>query len=80
MKSKNTAIVATNSAEYSYLKQYCKKKKVFIPNLADNYIDFPIALSLNGNGGTDSMDKALNYITFKDFIVDQAMKGERCER
>lgn len=63
----NTMIVAVNQAEVAYLEKYCEALD-FLPPWIGQRDAYPVALSPNGNGWTDRMDRALYYVRFKDFI------------
>ena len=63
----NTMVVATNQAEVSYIENWCEINKV-LPPFMGKVEKFPIALSVNGGGWTNMMDRALYYVKFKDFI------------
>ncbi len=73
LKNDNTLVVAKNKPEFLYIIAYCEENKV-LPPIMGNATKFPIALSINGGGWTDSMDRALNYVKFEDFI--EAIKEE----
>ncbi len=67
MTHSNSLVVATNKAEFVYILQWCKDAGLLPPYIG-NYDDFPIALSVNGGGWTNYMDRAVYYIRFKDFV------------
>lgn len=60
-------IVAANKAEFAYILAWCAMNDIDPPWLGDRE-DFPIALSPNGRGWTDHMDRALYYVRFIDFV------------
>ena len=67
LKHKNTMVVVFNQAELNYMCEWNEMHNILPPWLGkrDNY---PIALSPNDGTWTDSMDRALYYIRFKDFV------------
>jgi len=60
-------IVCLNKAELAYVAIWCEMNDIFPSFMGDSKL-FPIAVSANGGGWTDSMDRALYYVRFKDFV------------
>ena len=68
LKHPNTMVVATNKAELAYIEKWCDMHDILPPWMGDRD-RLPIALSPNGGGWTDHMDRALYYVRFRDFIA-----------
>ena len=69
IKKPHTMIVATNQAEFAYILSWCEMNDI-LPPWTGIREKFPIALNVNEGGWTDSMDRALDYVKFIDFIKE----------
>ena len=65
---RNTLIVATNTAEFAYIIEWCIINELPCPYMGKEP-PFPIALSTSGGGWVDRMDRAVYYVRFVDFVA-----------
>ena len=66
-----TVIVCNNQAELDYMIRW-NTINGNLPSYAGERESYPICISLD-SGWTDSMDRALTYISFKEFIIDDCV-------
>lgn len=64
----STVVVAESEEELVYIQNWCEINNTPPPFMGRKK-HFPCALSINGGGWTDNMDRALYYVRFVDFAT-----------